>query len=289
MNNNEWPLVFFTLLSQTSVGLVVSMILLPTLSRNSGFLAGIQLRQNLILAGMILAALALLFSFLHLAKPFHAVHAFSNLSSSWLSREILFASLYLALLAVCYSSLKFGIPAPALYRLLMIACGSAGLLLVWSMARIYMIPTIPAWNSPSTPIAFFSSVFLLGVPLILAILAWRFPDILHHPSSASFLKAAFLLMVFFALLKILNILFIQPDPSAVAAGFSLPVLPLGLKVFHLLFFLAGFLVFWLWVFRQLNSPEVARSFVLYLSVMLFSAGEIFGRYLFYLSYHRVGI
>jgi DMSO reductase anchor subunit len=289
MNNNEWPLVFFTLLSQTSVGLVISMILLPILSRNSGFLGGIQLRQSLILAGMILAALALLFSFLHLAKPFHAVHAFSNLSGSWLSREILFASLYLVLLAVCFSSLKFGIPAPALSRLMMITCGSAGLLLIWSMARIYMIPTIPTWNSPSTPIAFFSSAFLLGMPLLLALLTWKFSDVLHHPSSASLLKAAFLVLAFFTVLKMLNMLFVQPDFSAVAGSFPPPALPLGLKVFHLFFSLAGFLVFWLWFFRQLNTPEMARSFSLYLSFLLFCTGEILGRYLFYLSYHRVGV
>jgi anaerobic dimethyl sulfoxide reductase subunit C (anchor subunit) len=38
----------------------------------------------------------------------------------------------------------------------------AGLALVYGISRLYMLRTVPAWNNPGTPAAFFTTTFLLG-------------------------------------------------------------------------------------------------------------------------------
>jgi DMSO reductase anchor subunit len=48
----------------------------------------------------VLASLGLLASALHMGYPLNALNALRHVSSSWLSREIIFASLYLAALGL---------------------------------------------------------------------------------------------------------------------------------------------------------------------------------------------
>src|SRR5512139_3577988 len=82
----ERSLAAFTILSQMAVG---TFWLLSVLN-------GLGAVKLLILTAIMLVALAA--SFLHLGSPFNAWRAFSGWRSSWLSREVLCAALFTALL-----------------------------------------------------------------------------------------------------------------------------------------------------------------------------------------------
>ena len=73
MSNNEWPLVFFTMLSQISVGILISMLILWLTMRNieSGTIE--TLKRTLMFTALASMGIALVLSFLHLSLPQHAI------------------------------------------------------------------------------------------------------------------------------------------------------------------------------------------------------------------------
>ncbi len=111
-------------------------------------------------AGVVLTALAALASStLHLGRPLYAFRALSGWRRSWLSREVLFFSLFSAA-AVAYALLLWtgspaGVPAG-------ITATALGLLGVYASARLYMVAARPAWNSQHTILEFCLSAGLTG-------------------------------------------------------------------------------------------------------------------------------
>ena len=90
---HELPLLIFTLFLQGSVGVTLWLALgdAQASSRNALLPAA---------GAFVLACLGLLASALHMGYPLNALNALRHVSSSWLSREIVFASLYLAALGL---------------------------------------------------------------------------------------------------------------------------------------------------------------------------------------------
>lgn len=93
----EFPLVFFTVLTQLAVGLVLVNVWQEwrpaPLGRDTSSVRPWQ-------AAFAAAALGLLASLFHLANPLRAVTAMSGLANSWLSREGLVLGLFTLLLLV---------------------------------------------------------------------------------------------------------------------------------------------------------------------------------------------
>jgi DMSO reductase anchor subunit len=101
-------------------------------------------------------------SFFHLRHPLRARYVLSNLRNSWLSREILFELAFIALVALEGWLAWTRSPSSGLRIGVLIAAGSAGLLFVASMAKLYMLPALPVWNGGYTPLSFFLTTFVLG-------------------------------------------------------------------------------------------------------------------------------
>lgn len=97
MEKYELPLVIFTVLSQMSVG----MTLLLTWRTLRGEVIGN--RMHWLITGLILGV-ASVAAVLHLAHPEHAYNALINLKHAWLSREILGATLYGAMIGLAFLS-----------------------------------------------------------------------------------------------------------------------------------------------------------------------------------------
>jgi anaerobic dimethyl sulfoxide reductase subunit C (anchor subunit) len=158
VNTREWALVAFTLLMQTSVGLLAFGFVLQIAgprpaSQPSGRLVDLPLA----LAGAAAVA-GLLASLLHLGSPTQAWLAITNVRTSWLSREVLLAVLFVATGA---AFVTFG----SNDRLRLIFGGAALLLgaaLVYAMARLYMVPAQLAWNHITTPVSFFVTTLVVG-------------------------------------------------------------------------------------------------------------------------------
>lgn len=157
----ELPLVVFTLLAQMAVG---AFWALPW-TLNLGQPEAASLR--LLAGGVIGVALggAGLAAFAHLGTPLNAWRALSHLKKSWMSREILAAGLFtggwaLWMLAALshkgFSWLDWGVSL-------------LGMLFVHSMAQVYRIKGVPAWNTWRTNLGFFLTALLLGQAAMLCV------------------------------------------------------------------------------------------------------------------------
>lgn len=158
----EWPLVAFTILGQTAVGMFWCFHL-PFLVR--GRAPGPDWRVAwLIVMGVtvLLLVLAALASFFHLRHPVRARRALGNVRTSWLSREILFELAFGALLVSAAALGAFRDPGPGLRWGLLSAAGLAGALFLLSMVKLYMLPAVPVWRGIYTPLAFLSTTLVAG-------------------------------------------------------------------------------------------------------------------------------
>jgi len=167
MNSNEWPLLVFTLTIQFSVGIILLydlFLLVPVALKKESLPFRFQM---VLLLALVSACIGTAFSILHLGTPANAVKTLSNLSHSWLSREILSVLVYNGMLLVV-TILQFRYPAAVrTYKLFIDLTAAVGLVLIYVMSRIYMLPAIPAWNSIFTPIGFFLATLLAGSSLLL--------------------------------------------------------------------------------------------------------------------------
>ena len=150
----EIPLLGFTLLGQMAAG--ISWIL------GSFVLTGVSFSLFLHLAIGAILSLGLLISFLHLGTPGNAWRVFGNLPKSWLSREILAAMVFSALWAITTIPYLFSNSLAMAKPLLAGITGLAGAVLVFSMAEVYRLRMVPAWNTWRTKAAFFLSALILG-------------------------------------------------------------------------------------------------------------------------------
>jgi anaerobic dimethyl sulfoxide reductase subunit C (anchor subunit) len=156
-------LAVFTILSQMAVGAFLAMVALyQWVALQEGLEAADQLTVRAFLALVLVAALGMLASFFHLGAPRKAWRAFTNLRTSWLSREILFTTGFTAFGAifVCFQWFQIG-TSTARSGLAWIAA-AFGIALVFSMAHVYMLPTISTWNTPLTMLSFYTTMLLLG-------------------------------------------------------------------------------------------------------------------------------
>ena len=158
----EWPLVAFTILGQAAVG-VFWTFHLPFVVR--GRLPAYSWRLCwLAILGVVLLLMAAAtgLSFFHLRHPLRARRALGNLRTSWLSREILFELVFMGLVAVLTWQGGLHNPERWLQWMLLAAAGSAGGLFLYSMARLYMLPALPAWSGAYTPLAFLLTALTAG-------------------------------------------------------------------------------------------------------------------------------
>ncbi len=142
----ELPLVAFTLLVHTAVGMALCGLAMP------------KLPQLVLLSIGVLLGMGGAISFLHLGRKRNAWRAIVHLRKSWLSREVLMAGLFgIAWMAsVVWTWLKETPFNPWPMAIL-------GIGLIGCMSQVYLLQAIPFWNTWRTPLAFFLTTILLGV------------------------------------------------------------------------------------------------------------------------------
>lgn len=100
METRDWSLVIFTVLTQAAVGAFLTLQVLEYLSaRRGGSGAGRGSDHAPLLVVLAVLSVGLFAALFHLSTPLQAARAIVNFSSSWLSREIVFGSLFAALLS----------------------------------------------------------------------------------------------------------------------------------------------------------------------------------------------
>lgn len=154
---HELPLLIFTLLVQGSVGITLFLTLAAPKAK-----AHPEARRQL-LPAMLLACIAgglgLIASTLHLGYPLNAFNALRHVASSWLSREIVFASFYLAAVGLCTLIM---LVRKTLIAFLLPVAMVLGLIDVWCMSAIYAHSSVMTWMHFNTWLMFYGSVGILG-------------------------------------------------------------------------------------------------------------------------------
>jgi len=183
------------------------------------------------------------FSFAHLGAKRNAWRAPFHLKKSWLSREILLFGLFGAgwLAGFVMPEIKW-------------VTSLLGVGLIFSMAQVYRLHTMPAWNTWRTTVGFFTTAALLGHVAMVNLLGAK------SGREAFAVQAIMLLAVELAMT-------LSAKPKAEGSATSSRV---GLSAAAMLG--AGILLF------ALNQFGVWISFVLFLLVIV---EEIIGRVLFY--------
>jgi DMSO reductase anchor subunit len=280
----EWPLVAFTIAGQVAVGSFLLLFPLLILSSPGTSWSAAARHTVLIVWGMIfgLIAIAAGLSFFHLHHPFRARRVLANFRSSWLSREIFFELAFMALVVLAFFLVWTGHTRGLFLRTVMSVAALAGILFLVSMSKLYMLKSLPTWNSAYTGISFSLTAMTSGAMAT----AWVTGSPPGVPSS--FLSALWTAAMFFVASDILFAVLLTPQYGI--AGFrpgpSLRPPARAPRLLHLgrLALLAGGL-FLIVLEIVTDIPSVAGRFssgpMLTLAFVLVLLGEIAGRFLFY--------
>ncbi|KJG03094.1 dimethyl sulfoxide reductase anchor subunit family protein [Photobacterium angustum] len=164
----ELPLVIFTVLAQTAVGGYIIMA-----SRLSAMGATFKQRRPIVLSMFILwafMAVGFAASTMHLGSPLRAFNALNRVGHSGLSNEILTGSLFFALGGIYWLSDLFKVVSESILKLARIVVSIAGIIFMAAMVKVYLINTVPVWNSSFTYVEFIGTVLMSGILLAYVLL-----------------------------------------------------------------------------------------------------------------------
>ncbi|MFC2133638.1 dimethyl sulfoxide reductase anchor subunit family protein [Bacteroidota bacterium] len=164
MHSSEWALVTFTILVQISAGFYLALAVFNKWTTSKYDIEGPDfLGKWSLISVFALIILSAIVSFFHLGNPLYAFYSIANINSSWLSREILLLIIYILFSGIFTYIHKKKLLVAALRGLFGWIVVVIGMILIYSMANIYMLPTVPTWNTITTPITFYLTSLLLGI------------------------------------------------------------------------------------------------------------------------------
>jgi formate dehydrogenase iron-sulfur subunit len=252
----HWPLVVMTVLTQLCVGAFATIWLLQLVGASARL--GVAALGSLILGGLALAS-----STSHLGRPIHAYRALKMWKRSWLSREVLLFGCFSGMAGVYAGALLLSLPLSRTLGGVTALLGAAG---ITASAFIYLVPARPSWNTKFTITDFFLTGALLG-PLFAGTI------------GASRGRLLLLIGVAAASAQLLNqtlrfLWLSASDTFELQASARLLSTTLARTLLlRSAFLVAGGIVF------PLSGFHLARFAALPVAL----AGEILGRYLFYVS------
>ncbi|ATN00497.1 MULTISPECIES: dimethyl sulfoxide reductase anchor subunit family protein [Proteus] len=168
---SEWPLVTFTLFVQSSVGVTIfTALYFCWLEKEIGNQRATVAMRPVLLTATILGCLGLLASTLHMGYPWNAFHALRHISSSWLSREIIFAAVYLG--ALCLYTLVILIKGH-MNKTILAIIGLLGIIDIFCMASLYYNTSMLTWMHANTYFMFIGALFAAGAVIALSITGFR--------------------------------------------------------------------------------------------------------------------
>ncbi|MCC7208757.1 MAG: dimethyl sulfoxide reductase anchor subunit [Anaerolineae bacterium] len=307
MSIQEWALIVFTIVMQMAVG---SFVILGGVhffaNRKYGIAEADKLSDRALLAIGPVVVAGLIVTLFHLGNPANAPRAVANFGASWLSREIVLALVFGVGGAVFAVMQWRKIATPQVRNALALVVAAVGLVLVYAMASVYRLPTIPAWDSLATPASFFITTFLLGALAMGAAFVLNYWYMrrkgLEEKSPQTSALATTLRWIALLAIVLLGLHFVviplyiawlasQTSPAAaesVAILLNQNGLVFALRLV-LVFLGAG--VFAAFVYQGATSESRVRVVGnLALAAFVFVlVAEVLGRYLFYASMVRIGI
>ncbi len=306
MNVREWALPVYTILMQLAIGSLFILWLIRSFAVSKFSHKEIErIIQNPILVIVFTAVVAMGGAHFHLSRPFHSYLAVLNFKSSWLSREIVFSVLFfLTTLSLLYLT-YFQTPRRRLISLVGWLAILFGSILIYCMARIYLIPTQIAWNSTTVIFSFYVTALMLGCMAIacLMVLDLKFAeikksddvelrmDVIRYSFTVLTMLTILLVILSIVIIYIQMRLLSQGDLIARTSLNLLLQLYLPLFVMRLAFLLFASCYLGITVYQVYRWKVAPQNLMMpvYVSCLLIMVGEIIGRFLFYATHIRVGI
>ena len=160
-----FSVIFFTVASGAGFGLFSLLFLADMFKLGGGFSQSQLVAGGLIAMGLVV--FGLLASTFHLANPKNAWRAFNRFRTSWLSREGVFAVVFMPLALIYLASIMFDAPL-----WLRVGSGFLTAVLAWvtlfSTGMIYAcLKTIRQWNTPLVPANYLALGYASGSLLLL--------------------------------------------------------------------------------------------------------------------------
>jgi len=288
MPGRYWQLVVFTVATQLAAGMVVVLVVCKQVVSGGASGSHAEGPASVVLeAVFVLLVLAVAVAVGHLGSFHSAIRAAANVRASWLSRETVAGVLFGLLVVAAALGYCLGLGSPITRRLCIVAAAAAGLVLVFAMARLYMLRTVPAWNTLRTPVSFLTATLLLGtvgLSGVLVVLGDSKPGV-HH-----MLVETLPLLAWCCLL----LMVIQLAVTACGAG-DAPVegfaASRAMWIVSALLGLggAGFLLAVVNLAGSEAASNVQGKIAVVVAAAMVIASVAVGRYRFYASYHRVGL
>lgn len=296
---HELPLVFFTVFAQAVVGAFIGLTLVLTTSQ------GKQAENRLHYAMTILwglMALGFIASTTHLGSPERAFNALNRVGASDLSNEIFTGSTFFALggaywaLATAVFLQKdhvklplvdklAGIIAPISHKLPKgwttlgrIIVAISGVIFVGAMAKLYLIPTVPTWNSIFTPLSFGLTALLAGSALTVVLLQLAKVE----TGQALFAKLSVLFALIAVVVAIFHYQHLAQTKNAIFHALDLVPNYLGYTILRFGFIAVGLAALFTSVKKQALALSIAGT-------VFIIAGELVARTLFYGTHMTVGL
>lgn len=306
MGAREWALIIFTILGQMSVGAFVVLGLVHFFAvRKAGQEEADRLSDRALLAIGPVLVLGMLASLFHLGNPLNAYQSIANIGTSWLSREIL-AGVIFAVLGGLFAIMQWRkLGSFALRNAIALVTAVVGLVLVYSMSQVYMLPTQPTWNTWATPVSFFVTTFLLGSLAMGAAFVANCaflknkPDV-NYQMQMELLRgnlrwislASILLLGVELIVAPLYIANLATGSNVALESVKLMIGDMSLILtLRLIFVFIGAGVFGMFLYQNAVSEGKAAMVNLfaYSAFALVLVSEVLGRFLFYASHIRIGI
>jgi anaerobic dimethyl sulfoxide reductase subunit C len=304
MNVREWALITFSILAQMSVGsFIVLQVVRYFAVKKSGEKQADELSDRALLAIGPVLVLGMAASLLHLGNPLNAYKAVTNLTTSWLSREI-FCGVLFTVAGAGFALMQWRkIGSITLRNIVGLIAALIGLALVFSMSQVYLLPTRPSWNEWTTPFSFFATTLMLGVLAMGAAFVANYAYVQRkNPGCAN--EQCVLLRDSLRWLAV---------SSIVLLGFEFVLLPLSLALMTangagasaamlvgnygvvfalrlgLVFLGAGVLGIFVYRAAQSAGQETVLGVLAYAAFALVLVGEVLGRFLFYATITPFGL
>ncbi len=277
MELKEWALILFTVLVQASIGAFILTAVLRLRNRDAAMDSAYR---KAVVALLPLTLVGLAASVLHLGRPMLALTAMTRLGSSWLSREIFFTGGFFVLLVASVALER----SPSVRKVIDLLAALSGALSMVSMAMVYHMSMRPAWQGWSTFLAFVATALLVGGALTASLVAWFGRENPQVSSDMQMLLGGAVIVGIVGLVAY-PLYLASLSGAGPAAAQSLSLLGGEHSVALVLRWaltLAGGLVPLVLGWRRIAAGRPATGLV-YTACAFLLAGELVGRYLFYIT------
>ena len=307
MNVREWALLVYTILMELAVGSFSVLWVLRTVGVSKYEREKVdQALENSVLLLFITAGIAMIGAHFHLSKPYLSFLAILNFRYSWLSREIIFTALFFLSIGLLWFMQWRRIDKQRTKTVLGWLAIFFGWVNEYCMAKIYLLPTQAAWDTPLTAISFFGTAFLVGIMALLTLLIMDLnyselndlpkavpQALLIQKSMLWFVAAAVLvgiIVVIVAVIHIFSLMGSSLETAQASATLLLRLYPLllGMRLVLIIVGVGG-LALALYMHSSSQKPVRAMLLPAYITCLFIMVGEILGRFLFYAIHVRTGI